>query len=220
MNITPGPISTCYPVFVFCFTFTFTFIRGGPGAHFTDDCSIVIQIRKKINLSVTPFKRFHTDAQFCICHDITIVAQCAKFHSDHCITTGMRAEYNFHRTWITMQKSFAKWAFCLATIKHTIHSNSPQLRLQDPGVRHWCNLRYSQWTWNVTVLSLLKRKFSQYVNICVIARTGNCQNDNFRCRQATVECRYTCSNEIQQFWSFLFCDPGQKLNKDYNEWWN
>ena len=36
---------------------------------------------------------------------------CAKFHSNHFTTTWMRAEWNFLRIWIMMEKSFMKWAY-------------------------------------------------------------------------------------------------------------
>ena len=38
------------------------------------------------------------------------VVPCAKFHCDHFATTNMRAEWNFHRIWVTMEKPFVKWA--------------------------------------------------------------------------------------------------------------
>ena len=44
------------------------------------------------------------------CHNNTALLLCAQFHSDHFATTWMRAEWNYHRFWITMEKSFVKWA--------------------------------------------------------------------------------------------------------------
>ena len=40
----------------------------------------------------------------------TSVAPYAVFHNDHLIITWIREEQNVHRIWITMEKSFMKWA--------------------------------------------------------------------------------------------------------------
>ena len=38
---------------------------------------------------------------------------CAKFRSNHFTATRIRAEWNFHQIWNTMEKSFLKWALYL-----------------------------------------------------------------------------------------------------------
>ena len=59
--------------------------------------------------------RCHIATKFCTyhdscCHDSTAAVPCTTFHNDHFTTTRMRAEWNFDRFWITMEKSFVKWA--------------------------------------------------------------------------------------------------------------
>ena len=54
--------------------------------------------------------RCHITKKFC-----TTVVACAKFHSND-ITTWMRAEWNFHQIWITMENLFVKWAPGLISI--------------------------------------------------------------------------------------------------------
>ena len=39
---------------------------------------------------------YHIATHFCTCHDSKAVVPCAKFHSDHFITTGMRTEENLN----------------------------------------------------------------------------------------------------------------------------
>ena len=71
--------------------------------------------------------RYYIATKFCTCHDSTAVVPCAKFHGDHCTTTWMRAEWNFHRIWITMEKPFVKWApgyVCSAEIRSQSISNN------------------------------------------------------------------------------------------------
>ena len=53
---------------------------------------------------------YHNTTKSCTCHESTAVVPCAKFHSNHFRITSMRLEWNFHRIWITMEKSFVKWA--------------------------------------------------------------------------------------------------------------
>ena len=45
---------------------------------------------------------------FCTCHDSTAVVPCTKFCSDHCIRIEVRANRNFHRIWIAMEKPLVK----------------------------------------------------------------------------------------------------------------
>ena len=48
--------------------------------------------------------------KMCTCHDNTAIVSCAKLHSDHFVTPWMSTEWNLLRIWITMEKSFVKWA--------------------------------------------------------------------------------------------------------------
>ena len=73
------------------------------GAHFTNDFCIVMQIRRKIGF-VNSVVGHNIATKFCTCHDSTAVVPCAKYHSDHFTTTWMRADWNFNRIWITMEK--------------------------------------------------------------------------------------------------------------------
>ena len=84
-----------------------------PWAHFANDCSIVIQIRWKIGFSVTPLmcitslKKLHMPQQHS-CH-----AMC-KFHTDHIIKSQVRAEWNFHGSWIQMEKNHSwNWSHAM-----------------------------------------------------------------------------------------------------------
>ena len=52
----------------------------------------------------------HIATKFGTCHDSPAVVPCAKFCSDHFISTWMRAKWNFHHIWIVMEKSLVKWA--------------------------------------------------------------------------------------------------------------
>ena len=65
---------------------------------------------------------YHIASKFCTCHDSIAVMPCATFHSDHFITTWMRAKWNFHRIWIMMAKSFAKWILDLNMLNSEMQS--------------------------------------------------------------------------------------------------
>ena len=52
----------------------------------------------------------HIATKFGTCHDSPAVVPCAKSCSDHCISTWMRAKWNFHHIWIVMEKMLVKWA--------------------------------------------------------------------------------------------------------------
>ena len=52
---------------------------------------------------------YHNATKRCTCHNSTAIVPCARFHSDHLSKNLMRVEWNFHRIWITMEKSFVKW---------------------------------------------------------------------------------------------------------------
>ena len=52
----------------------------------------------------------HVAIKFGTCHDSPAVVPCAKFCSDHFISTWMRAKWNFHHIWIVMEKLLVKWA--------------------------------------------------------------------------------------------------------------
>ena len=52
----------------------------------------------------------HIATKFGTCHDSPAVVPCAKFCSDSCISTWMRAKWNFHHIWIVMEKLLVKWA--------------------------------------------------------------------------------------------------------------
>ena len=81
-------------------------------------CSVSNLLNLDVSSRVFPMKyRYHIATKFCTCHDSTAVVPCAKFHSDHFMTSWMRAVWNFHRIWITMEKSFVKWA------PDSLHSN-------------------------------------------------------------------------------------------------
>ena len=79
-------------------------------AHFMNDFSIVTQIQWKIVFWCNSIIGYHNAKKFCTKHDSTTVKLCEKFPSDHFKTTWMREEWIFHRIWITMEKSFVKWA--------------------------------------------------------------------------------------------------------------
>ena len=79
-----------------------------PGAHFTNDFSITIQIRWKFSSNSITFDYIAT--KFGTWHDSPADVPCAKFCSDHFISTWMRARWNFHHIWIVMEKLLVKWA--------------------------------------------------------------------------------------------------------------
>ena len=45
----------------------------------------------------------HTATKFCTCHDSTAVVTCVKLYSDRYIIIWVRANLNFHNTWIKME---------------------------------------------------------------------------------------------------------------------
>ena len=62
---------------------------------------------------------YHITTIFCTCDYSMVIMQCAKFHSDHLMW--IRAEWNFHKIWITMEKSYVKWAHRIGwTQRHEI----------------------------------------------------------------------------------------------------
>ena len=48
------------------------------------------------------------------CHDSTAIEPCAHFRRDHVTWIRMRAEWNYHRIWIMIEKSFVKWTDSIA----------------------------------------------------------------------------------------------------------
>ena len=86
---------------------TWAVIIFNPGARFTNECLPAIQIRWKLCLAVIVIGH-QIATNFCTCHDSTAVVPCTKFCSDHCIRIEVRANRNFHRIWIVMEKLFVK----------------------------------------------------------------------------------------------------------------
>ena len=63
----------------------------------------------EISLSSDSITDDHITTKFGTCHDSPAVVPCAKFCSDHSISNGMRAKWNFHHIWIVMEKLLVKW---------------------------------------------------------------------------------------------------------------
>ena len=79
---------------------------GGPfHVGYFHDNSHTLEIKLWFN-SIVGYK---ITTKFCTCHRTTAVIPCAKFHSDHFITTWMRAGWMFHWIWITMEKRSWNW---------------------------------------------------------------------------------------------------------------
>ena len=64
----------------------------------------------EISLSSDSITDDHITTKFGTCHDSPAVVPCAKFCSDHFISIGMRAKWNFHHIWIVMEKLLVKWS--------------------------------------------------------------------------------------------------------------
>ena len=62
---------------------------------------IVILIRWKLDFKCNFIVENHIATKFC-----TTVVPCAKFHKDHFTQSCMRTTWNFHRIWITTEKSW------------------------------------------------------------------------------------------------------------------
>ena len=77
------------------------------GAQFTNDPSIVIQIRWKWLKCNSPVW-YYTSTIVCTPHYSTTVMPCAKFHSDHFNTITMRADFPSNLN--DNGKSVVKWA--------------------------------------------------------------------------------------------------------------
>ena len=64
----------------------------------------------EISFSFNSITGDHIATKFGTCHDSPAVVPCAKYCSDHFISIGMRAKWNFHHIWIVMEKLLVKWA--------------------------------------------------------------------------------------------------------------
>ena len=84
-------------------------LKCRPGAYFICNFSIVIQMRWKFHSALSSLKRSDR-YEICTCHDSCVVVACAKFCRNLIPYSGVRLKPISHCTWITMEKSFMKWA--------------------------------------------------------------------------------------------------------------
>ena len=80
------------------------------GTHFTNDFFHHNSNSMENSFSSNSITVDHIATKFGTCHDSQAVVPCAKFCSDHFISTWMRAKWNFHHIRIVMAKLLVKWA--------------------------------------------------------------------------------------------------------------
>ena len=123
---------------------SYRLVNRGPGNHFTNKFSHHNSNSMENLFSSDSTTGDHIATKFGTCHDSPAIVPCTKFCSDYCISTWMRAKWNFHHIWIVMEKLLVKWAPGSAGTRSfslSCHSNLLPAPLVNGHLRHRFNIK-------------------------------------------------------------------------------
>ena len=140
-----------------------------PGAHFTNDFSIIIQIRWKFPNALIQVVEQWSLWNFAWHNSCGVVA-CAKFCSGMIPYSGVTLKQIFHWIWIMMEKSFVKWApDCIPRI---LNCNKKEFQFWD----HQLFVKFSQARHGILLIK--SKRWQTFALQLYLTRTYTNQNVN------------------------------------------